>query len=82
VTTTAKRLRFNTKEVLQTISRGEEVTITLRGKPYAKLIPIKLKKTKISEKNDLFGIWSDNNKTKEVLQYVRKIRKSRIKNAD
>ena len=37
----AKELRFHTKELLDSVSRGEEIIITFRGKPYAKLIPLK-----------------------------------------
>jgi len=36
---TAKDLRFNSKGLLDTVNRGEEVVITFRGKPCAKLIP-------------------------------------------
>ena len=36
---TAKDLRFHTKAILESISRGEEIVITYRGKPYARLIP-------------------------------------------
>ncbi len=37
---TAKDLRFHSKEILETVMRGEEVTITYRGKPSAKIIPM------------------------------------------
>ena len=73
---TAKKLRFHTKELLETVSRGEEVVITLRGIPYAKLVPYK-KNTK--KKNDaLFGIWKDNEKINNVDEYVRNLRKGRL----
>jgi prevent-host-death family protein len=36
--TTAKDLRFHTKELLDTANRGEEVIITYRGKLCAKLV--------------------------------------------
>ncbi|MEF8889369.1 MAG: type II toxin-antitoxin system prevent-host-death family antitoxin, partial [Desulfohalobiaceae bacterium] len=36
--TTAKDLRFFSKEILDTVTRGEEVIITYRGKPCAKLV--------------------------------------------
>lgn len=36
----SKDLRFNTKKVLDAEIRGEEVTITYRGKPCAKIVPI------------------------------------------
>ena len=41
---TAKDLRFRSKELLDTVNRGEDVIITFRGKPCAKLIPYKEEK--------------------------------------
>ena len=76
---TAKDLRFHTKELLESIDRGEEVVITYRGKPHAKLIPIRKKKTIFSaEENQLFGIWKDNDSVSAVNDYVRNLRKSRF----
>ena len=76
---TAKDLRFHSKELLESIDRGEEVVITYRGKPHAKLIPIRKKKTIISEEeNQLFGIWKDNESAAAVNDYVRNLRKGRF----
>ena len=36
---TAKDLRFHSRELLDTVNRGEEVVITYRSKPCAKLVP-------------------------------------------
>ncbi len=36
---TAKELRVHSKELLDAVSRGEDVVITFRGKPCAKLVP-------------------------------------------
>ena len=36
---TVKDLRFHSKELIETVNRGEEVVITFRGKPCAKLVP-------------------------------------------
>ncbi len=73
---TAKDLRFHSKELLDTVNRGEEVVITFRGKPCAKLIPYNEKKQEI-EKNKLFGIWKDNDIVQDVDEYVRGLRKGR-----
>ena len=73
---TAKDLRFHTKDLLDTVSRGEEVVVTLRGKPCARLIPFEALK-KVS-KNDLFGIWKDDERSKDVDNYVRDLRKGRF----
>jgi prevent-host-death family protein len=75
---TAKDLRFHSKELLDTVNRGEEVVITYRGKPCAKLVPIKHEVAKSSGKNELFGIWKDYDETKDVEGYVRNLRKGRF----
>lgn len=75
---TAKELRFHTKELLESISRGEEVIITFRGKPYAKLVPINESKKNLKDTKELFGIWKDRSDLKDVPSYVRKIRKARF----
>ncbi len=76
---TAKDLRFHSKELLESVERGEEVVITYRGKPRAKLIPIHKEKTILSEeKNKLFGIWKDNDSVLDVNDYVRNLRKGRF----
>ncbi|MCH7771867.1 MAG: type II toxin-antitoxin system prevent-host-death family antitoxin [Bacteroidetes bacterium] len=75
---TAKELRFHTKELLESVSRGEEVIITFRGKPFAKLVPIKEPKKNFQNTKELFGIWKDRSDLKDVPSYVRKIRKERF----
>ena len=72
---TAKDLRFHTKELLETVTRGEEVVITYRGKACAKLVPISKDQV---EEDDLFGIWEDDKESEDVEQYIRNIRKSRF----
>ncbi|MCH7764753.1 MAG: type II toxin-antitoxin system prevent-host-death family antitoxin [Candidatus Marinimicrobia bacterium] len=75
---TAKDLRFHSKELLESVDRGEEVIITYRGKPRAKLIPFHNEKTGFDEEeNQLFGIWKDNDFVQNVDEYVREIRKGR-----
>ena len=73
---TAKDLRFHSKELLDTVNRGEEVVITYRGKPCAKLVPFQESRNRTAV-NDLFGIWKSNDTTKNVDEYVRKLRKGR-----
>jgi len=75
---TAKELRFHTKELLESVSRGEEVIITFRGKPYAKLVPIKESKKNLRDTKELFGIWKDRTDLDDVNSYVRNIRKERF----
>jgi len=76
---TAKDLRFNSKELLDTVSRGEEVIITFRGKPCAKLVPYQgIEKNVKSEKSELFGIWKNYDETQKVDEYVKSLRKGRF----
>ena len=73
---TAKDLRFHSKDLLNTVNRGEEVIITFRGKPCAKLIPYnELKK---NQKTTLFGIWKNNDIVGNVDDHVRNLRKGRF----
>jgi len=74
---TAKDLRFHSKELMDSVNRGEEVVITFRGKPCAKLVPYQeIKKQR--GKNELFGIWKDNEISQNVEEYVRNLRKGRF----
>jgi prevent-host-death family protein len=75
---TAKNLRFHTKELLDTVSRGEEVTITHRGKPCAKLVPIEKNMSDTDDISSLFGIWEDYDKASQVDEYVRQLRRGRF----
>lgn len=75
---TAKDLRFNTKELLETVKRGEEVVITYRGKPCAKLVPLNNEKDSMDCENELFGIWADNKEVEDVSEYVDNLRKGRF----
>ena len=75
---TAKELRFHTKELLESVSRGEEVIITFRGKPYAKLVPIEESKKNLRDTKELFGIWKDRTDLDDVNSYIRNLRKERF----
>jgi len=74
---TAKDLRFHSKELIDSVSRGEEVVITFRGKPCAKLVPYREVKNKKKE-TALFGMWKDNDMAEDVNAYVRNLRKGRF----
>ena len=58
---TTKDLRLRTRELIAITDRGEEVTITYRGKNRARLVP--LRQTEPAEhradQNPAFGIWKD-----------------------
>jgi prevent-host-death family protein len=75
---TAKDLRFHSKEILESVMRGEEVTITYRGKPTAKIIPVSKKKSINSQKHRLYGIWANHKNSEDVNKYVRSLREGRF----
>ena len=75
---TAKDLRFNSKKLLDVVSRGEEVIITYRGKPCAKLGPLNEVNKAESQEDPLFGIWEDHQEVKDVKKYIRKLREGRF----
>ena len=74
---TAKDLRFHSKEILESVMRGEEVTITYRGKPSAKIVPMKKESSPVVKQHKLFGIWSDHGNVEDVNSYVRELREGR-----
>ena len=74
---TAKDLRFYSKELLETVARGEEVIITFRGKPCAKLVPFDDAAAISEETAELFGIWKTREDNADVENYVRNLRKNR-----
>jgi prevent-host-death family protein len=74
MTVTAKDLRFNVSFLFDVLSKGEDVTITHRGKAKAKLISYD--DSAQSPKDDaMFGMWSD--KDDDVDMMVRNMRKRR-----
>jgi len=70
---TAKDLRFNISMLFDVLDKKEDITITYRGKPKAKLISFENQKQQKEDK--LFGIWND--KDIEVDRHIREIRQGR-----
>ena len=78
---TAKDLRVHSKELLDAVSRGEDVVITFRGKPCARLVPYEKtdKPTVVLDtRDDLFGIWADRIDIESAEEYVQSLRKGRF----
>ena len=71
---TAKDLRFNIAMLFDVLSKGEDVTITYRGKPKAKLSPFNTSNS--NEKNsEMFGMLQDSGESVDTI--VRNMRKGR-----
>jgi prevent-host-death family protein len=74
---TAKDLRFHSKELLDAVKSGEEVLITYRGKPSAKLVPFQSEKKPEKSNHKAFGMWKDNEAVLDVESYIEKVRRKR-----
>lgn len=74
---TAKDLRYNLKNILESVSRGEEVLITNRGHIKARIVSAEKKSDK-QDHNDFVGMWKDRDDMQSVSEYVRDLRKGRF----
>ena len=74
MTVTAKDLRFKISMLFDVLSKGEDIMITYRGKPKAKLVSYENNQIPDTA-GELFGIWKD--KTKNVNDLVRDLRRGR-----
>ena len=74
---TTKQLRIEPGRIISEVHRGQEFTVTYRGNPVARIVPISSVPDAASSKPDeLFGIWKDR-ESMDVEQYVRDLRKGR-----
>ena len=76
---TIKQLRIQPGKIILQASRGQEITITYRGKPSAKIVPLNSGITVNSAdfEEELFGIWKDRKEMENVDQYARNLRQGR-----
>ena len=74
---TARDLRTQSKKLLEAVDRGEEVVITHRGRPRARLVPLDRETSGPSGAPDLFGMWRDHKGAEDVGAYVRRLRQGR-----
>ena len=75
---TAKQLRIEGGRIISQAENGQEITITFRGKPRAKIVPLGGRKSVVEQaESELFGIWKDRNDIVSTDQYVRNLRKGR-----
>jgi len=56
---TAKQLRLSTSRILKKVQHVGSVTVTLRGKPVAKLTALNSKIPMRVEDHPAFGIWAN-----------------------
>ncbi|MDF7824442.1 type II toxin-antitoxin system prevent-host-death family antitoxin [Pontiellaceae bacterium B12227] len=74
---TAKDLRYNLKNIMESVDRGEEVLITNRGKIKARILPVDGEQAE-GQVNPMVGMWSERKDMQDVDSYVRGLRKGRV----
>ena len=76
---TAKDLRSQTRRLLEAVDRGEQVLITYRGKPRARLVPAgDPVEEDVRHDTGLFGLWADDTTSTDVDRFVDELRKPRL----
>jgi len=73
---TTKELRIQPGKIIDQVSVGQEITVTYRGKPLAKIIPFKSSITN-NEDITIFGMWKNHKRSESVEDYVRNLRRGR-----
>ncbi|MEC8887321.1 type II toxin-antitoxin system Phd/YefM family antitoxin [Acinetobacter sp.] len=68
-----KELRIQSGKIIHQVQRGEEVTVTYRGKALAKIVPIEQQ----DASSDIFAMWQDQDNDLSVEDTVRNLRKGR-----
>ncbi len=71
----AKDLRFKISMLFDALSKKEDIIITYRNKPKAKLIPYDGNSSSKEKSDELFGLWKD--RDEDVDTIVREMRKGR-----
>lgn len=75
---TTKDLRLHSREILNAVRRGEDVTITYRGKPTAVMSPIKEERAHRFADAPAFGMWRDREDMEDVQRHVDELRQARF----
>jgi len=74
---TTKELRLRPGKIIDQVSIGQEITVTYRGKPLARIIPFQTSASETGEGQTIFGMWKDRINQVSVEDQVREIRKGR-----
>ena len=71
-------MRRNPKKILDAIARNETVTLSHRGKPFARIEPIEKPERRSAAEHPAFGMWADRTDLADPSAYVRELRKGRF----
>jgi prevent-host-death family protein len=74
-----KELRTQPSRILSLVKTGTDITITLRGKPAAKLIPLEEPHAEAGDDDFYvgFGLWKNRENTTSSVDVVEEMRKGR-----
>ena len=75
---TARDLRSQIRRLLEAVDRGEQVLITYRGKPRARLVPAGPGAEALRHDTGLLGMWRDDDRTADVEQFMDGLRRPRF----
>lgn len=73
---TTKELRIQPGKIIEQVSVGQEITVTYRGKPLAKIIPFQ-PAIDTDQDTSIFGMWKTHKNVLSVEAQVRDLRKGR-----
>ena len=74
-----KELRIQPGRIIEHVARGQEVTITYRGKAMAKIVPLApAQVTPEHTDSGVFGMWAADTKALPVEETVRNLRQGRV----
>ena len=76
-----KDLEPHSRQLIEAMDRGEEVTLTYRGKPCARVTPIVSNQSSASDdlrEAPLFGVWRDREDISDVAAHMDTLRKPRF----
>jgi prevent-host-death family protein len=70
-----KELKTRPGRIISMVNDGNEITVTLRGKPAAKIVPVE--RSAAAAPDDAFGIWKDRRDMDDVDAFLDSMRKDR-----
>jgi prevent-host-death family protein len=73
---TTKELPIHPGRILDQVLNGDDVTVTYRGKPIAKIVPLEQRETDEAPQG-IFGMWADREDEASVEDTVRRVRQGR-----
>lgn len=75
---TTKELRIQPGKIIDQVANGEEITVTFRGKPLARIVPIVGDSSSEKEEVEgIFGMWKNRTESESVETIIRTMREGR-----